>query len=306
MYDCSIIVVTFNRLSLLKECIISLLNQKTNYKYEIIIVNNNSNDGTTEFLIELNKKYNFIKILHNNNTNISVGRNLAINNSSSDLILFIDDDAIASVEWVDNYIKLFSDHIISAAGGPMYGKFETDKPYWLSNHSLGYAGVLNHDINSQFIDVFKYHLASCNLAIRKNLLFEIGLFNISLGSINNRLLSVEDIEFLYRVQFKYPNSIYYLKEAFVYHFIPKYRITVSYLLKRAFWVSSGTSYSLKSKLKLIIRLKKIPKQIFYLSIGLIMLLFFILFRNKILLDKSLLGSSALGWIYGTFLMKISN
>lgn len=47
---CSIVVVTYNRIALLKECIHSLLNQEADVKTHIVIVNNNSSDNTEDYL----------------------------------------------------------------------------------------------------------------------------------------------------------------------------------------------------------------------------------------------------------------
>ena len=47
------VVTTYNRLALLKENVGSLLNQSFS-KLDIIIVNNNSNDGTEEYVLSLN------------------------------------------------------------------------------------------------------------------------------------------------------------------------------------------------------------------------------------------------------------
>ena len=57
-----IIIVTFNRVNLLKRCLKYCLNQ--NYKnFEILIIDNCSNDGTTQYLKENN--FNYIKLKYN-------------------------------------------------------------------------------------------------------------------------------------------------------------------------------------------------------------------------------------------------
>ena len=68
----SVVVPTYNRLLLLKKCLISLLNQDYD-DYEIIIVNDGSNDKTKEFLkkISQNKK---IKIIYQNNMGFGISR----------------------------------------------------------------------------------------------------------------------------------------------------------------------------------------------------------------------------------------
>ena len=46
----AVVVVTYNRLSLLKECVEALAQQTVKVS-EVIIMDNNSNDGTKEYLL---------------------------------------------------------------------------------------------------------------------------------------------------------------------------------------------------------------------------------------------------------------
>ena len=56
--DC--VVVTYNRLSLLKECLEALLNQEYLLN-KIYVINNNSTDGTKEYLKHFSEKNSVIK-----------------------------------------------------------------------------------------------------------------------------------------------------------------------------------------------------------------------------------------------------
>ena len=53
------VVVTYNRIDLLKQCVEALLKQK--YPCDILLVNNNSVDGTEEWALELVNKFDNIK-----------------------------------------------------------------------------------------------------------------------------------------------------------------------------------------------------------------------------------------------------
>jgi glycosyltransferase involved in cell wall biosynthesis len=66
MIDISILIPTYNRVEFIEECILSALNQ--DYKnYEIIIVDNKSNDGTWEICVNLSKQHSRIKLFRNEN-----------------------------------------------------------------------------------------------------------------------------------------------------------------------------------------------------------------------------------------------
>ena len=65
--DYAVVVVTYNRLELLKECLKQVENQTVPAK-RIIVVNNASTDGTAEYLRECkekNKQYRTITCMEN-------------------------------------------------------------------------------------------------------------------------------------------------------------------------------------------------------------------------------------------------
>tara|TARA_B100000767_G_C19725715_1_gene519389 strand:+ start:724 stop:1440 length:717 start_codon:yes stop_codon:yes gene_type:complete len=60
MLDLSIVIINKNYLRFLKKCINSCLNQITNFQYEIIVVDDGSNDGSVNFLRNIkNTKLSF-------------------------------------------------------------------------------------------------------------------------------------------------------------------------------------------------------------------------------------------------------
>lgn len=61
-YDASVVIPVKNRARTIGDAIKSVLSQKTNYKFNLIIVDNHSNDGTTEIIKEAAEKDN--RIVH--------------------------------------------------------------------------------------------------------------------------------------------------------------------------------------------------------------------------------------------------
>ncbi|MEO8514189.1 MAG: glycosyltransferase [Ignavibacteria bacterium] len=88
----SIFVVTYNRLEYLKKCVNSLLTSIKGAKYEIIIWDNNSTDGTVEYLRSINN--GSIRI-HYNDTNIGTNaKHYVTEMCKGEYIVGIDDDVI--------------------------------------------------------------------------------------------------------------------------------------------------------------------------------------------------------------------
>ena len=91
----SIIVPVYNVEKFLRRCIESLLNQ--NYKnFEIILVDDGSTDSSGEICDEYVQKYNFIKVVHQNNKGLSGARNAGLQVVSGEYVGFIDSD-----DWIE-------------------------------------------------------------------------------------------------------------------------------------------------------------------------------------------------------------
>lgn len=58
----SVVIVTYNRLNLLKECL-QCVNQQTLKVTEIVLINNCSTDGTTEFLEDYVQNHNYVNLI---------------------------------------------------------------------------------------------------------------------------------------------------------------------------------------------------------------------------------------------------
>ncbi|GER77360.1 glycosyltransferase [Enterococcus faecium] len=102
------VVVTFNRLLFLKECIESL--QKQTYKLDkIIIVDNNSSDGTKEFLKKKEQKNEIIYVDLKENIGGAGGFNKGIANfyqqTVSDFVWIMDDDTIPNITALEKLIQ---------------------------------------------------------------------------------------------------------------------------------------------------------------------------------------------------------
>jgi len=83
---------TYNRLHILQRAVSSVLNQ-TYKNIELIIVDDNSNDGTKDYLAELEKKDDRVNFLINtSNLGACASRNKAIQAANGDFITGLDDD----------------------------------------------------------------------------------------------------------------------------------------------------------------------------------------------------------------------
>lgn len=114
MHLTSIVILTYNQLEYTKLCIESIRKFTPKEKYELIVVDNNSNDETVKWL----KEQDDIKlILNNENYGVAKGCNQGIKISNGDNILLLNNDTIVTPNWLYNLDAcLWSNSKIGAVG----------------------------------------------------------------------------------------------------------------------------------------------------------------------------------------------
>lgn len=95
----SVIIPTYNRLSLLKKAIESVLTQ-TYTNFEIVVIDDGSSDGTREYLLSLNDP-RIKSILLYTNRGPNAARNAGIRKAEGRYIAFLDDDD----EWLSDKLE---------------------------------------------------------------------------------------------------------------------------------------------------------------------------------------------------------
>ena len=101
----SIIVPMYNVEKYIEKCITSLLEQ-TYKNCEIIIVNDGSEDKSSEIVEKIATQNGNIKIINQKNSGVSVARNTGIENANGDYIIFVDADDYLAKDFVEYMVKL--------------------------------------------------------------------------------------------------------------------------------------------------------------------------------------------------------
>ena len=107
--DLSIIILNYNAKNYLKECLDSIKSSKVNFKYEVILVDNVSTDGSREDIENIYSKSPNIKIMLNTeNSGFSKGNNLGVRESTGRYVLFLNPDTVlreSVLQEVYNYLE---------------------------------------------------------------------------------------------------------------------------------------------------------------------------------------------------------
>ena len=119
----SIVVLNYNNMNVIGKCLDSLIKYREKYNYEVVVVDNGSNDGSYEFIKRnYDKQIVFVK---NTKNGCSSGRNLGVKNCNKDYIMFLDSDQfVLNKDWLDVYLKIFTTYPDIGAIGWAAGWFD--------------------------------------------------------------------------------------------------------------------------------------------------------------------------------------
>lgn len=110
MKKLSIIVPAYNVAAYLRKCVDSLLNQNLpTSDYEIILVDDGSNDGSGSIADEYASRFDNIKVVHQENRGLSGARNTGILHAEGNYVQFVDSDDYLEPDVLPTLIRRMDD-----------------------------------------------------------------------------------------------------------------------------------------------------------------------------------------------------
>lgn len=104
----SIVVLTYNQLAYTKACLESILRWTAYPNYELIVVDNDSQDGTADYLREFEKRDSRIKvILNGKNLGFAAGNNVGLRVATGKFLVLLNNDTIVSPGWLSRMAAHF-------------------------------------------------------------------------------------------------------------------------------------------------------------------------------------------------------
>jgi GT2 family glycosyltransferase len=165
----SIIVCTYNGDHYIGECLEGLA--RLDYPdYEVIVVNDGSNEETTAIINEFGNKYGF-KVITTDNKGLSAARNTGIEAASGEIVAFIDDDAYPDQHWLKYLAINFMRTKQVGVGGP---NIPPTHDGTIAECVAKAPGNPSHVLIS---DQEAEHIPGCNMAYRREALLEVGGFD---------------------------------------------------------------------------------------------------------------------------------
>jgi len=242
MKKISVIICTYNREKYLYNALKSVAKQEYPKElYEIVLINNNSNDHTeaecerfkTDYF-QLNFRY-FVE----SQQGLSNARNRAIKEAKGDILVYVDDDATVNKEYLQTIYDFFdAQPDVHSAGGPVIPVYETEEPQWMSYYTKNLIGGYLYE--GKKIIRFKNgkYPGGGNAAYRKEVFEKVGLFNPELGRKGAALTGGEEKDIFDKMS-SLGMNFYYLPNMILYHIIPDNKLTLEHFNRLTFSIGQS-------------------------------------------------------------------
>jgi GT2 family glycosyltransferase len=204
----SVVIPTYNRLESLKNTLHGLSIQ--NYtNSEVIVVDDGSTDGTSEFLSDLSSRMP-LKVVPQSNGGPSKARNRGVEEATGEIIVFIDDDTEPESDFLESHAALHREISSLAVIGPMICDKSRKEPVWIAwEHAM---------LQKQYTALEKRewwppgpnHFYTGNASLRREDFLAIGGFDLS-------FTRQEDVELAFRLQKERGVGFHFAPETAVVH-----------------------------------------------------------------------------------------
>jgi GT2 family glycosyltransferase len=230
------VICTYRGGELLQQALESLCNQSLEAeRYHIVVVENGPKRTTSTDGVSL--RFPNVRWLQAPPLGLSNARNMAISVCTTPLIAFLDDDAVASKDWLAGFVAAFQDlgERIFAVGGRVDPFWLAPRPPWLPDELLGHLSLLNWGGERRLLQAREW-IAGTNMAFRVAQLNCIGGFSTKFGRCGGEqiLLSNEENDVVSRLK-EQGGEVAYVPEAVVEHLVPPERLTQSWMRRRVVW-----------------------------------------------------------------------
>jgi len=204
----SVIIVSYNTRSLLKQCLESIYRNTAGLQYEVIVVDNNSADDSGKMVLEDFPAANLI--LNTENEGFAKANNRGFGCSRGDNLLFLNSDTIITnnaLKYLTDYLQKHSavgvvgPKLVTPDGAPTqsYQRFEDVSKLYLGTeclrHFLDVKKYRMHYPHYQFVtDREVEWLSGAALAIKRHVFEQVGKWD------ENYFLYYEDMDLCLQVK----------------------------------------------------------------------------------------------------------
>lgn len=213
-----IIIVNYKGLEDTIDCINSLKNIEYQ-NYRIVVVDNNSEDGSAEKLDEL--FFDYVKIIKSNkNLGFAGGNNIGIRRAleeNAEYALLLNNDTVVEPDFLNHLVnKAVEDKSIGCVGGKIYYYSSKDILWYAGAKINKYTGRTKHlgvdekDIGQYSISKEEDYITGCLMLVKREVLEKVGLMD------ERYFLYYEETDWCAKIK-KYGYKLIFEPKSVIYH-----------------------------------------------------------------------------------------
>jgi glycosyltransferase involved in cell wall biosynthesis len=242
----TVAVPTHNRARLLHQTLdsIATLDLPPATEAECLVIDNNSTDDTTLVVERFAEQARIpTRWVCEPRQGSSYARNRAVSEARGDVILFIDDDAIAEPRWAVELMTAMEHRQLDAVCGMVLPRWTQPPPRWMGPRVYIKLAVHNEaalkDASLAELETI-HNYFSANVGFRRRTFELFGGFREELGVVGGNPMSGEDTELFERIM-RSGGKLGFAPGARVYHIIPPERMTRAYLRRKSYAFGIGSA-----------------------------------------------------------------
>jgi cellulose synthase/poly-beta-1,6-N-acetylglucosamine synthase-like glycosyltransferase len=198
----SIVIPVYNGASTIRLCLDAILSQDfPREQYEVIVVDNNSTDGTPEIV----KQYPVLLLYERELQGPHAATNTGVRQAKGEIMAFTDSDCVPEPRWLRLLVEAFADEEVIVAGG----RIEAYRPTSRVERFLG-EEIRPFNNCLRMSETFPACVITGNAAYRADAFRKVGLFDAN-------MYTGAEVDFGWRVQWATGKKAVYVPDAVVYH-----------------------------------------------------------------------------------------
>ncbi|WP_081001162.1 glycosyltransferase [Pseudomonas brassicacearum] len=210
----SIVLVTYNNLNLTIQCVNSILRNTTWPNYQLIVVDNGSEDGTGDYLERLRQEVPTAKVILNpDNRGFAAANNQGLREADGDILLLLNNDTVVPDGWLDPLVRHLRDPSIGLVGpvtNAVGNEAKIEVSYTDIQQMQDFSDCYTKAHKGQSFDISM--LAMFCVAFRRGILEEVGYLDEAFG-----IGMFEDDDYNRRVQAAGYRTVC-AEDAFIHHY----------------------------------------------------------------------------------------
>ena len=166
---------------------------------------------------------------------LSGARNSGVALAEGDVVAFVDDDASAEPDWLEQLAAAYHTDPqaqVLGVGGAAVPLWPSHKPSWFPDEFLWVVGCSHLGTPQTTAPVRNF--IGCNMSFRRAALKSVGEFRTDLGRVGGYPAGGEETELCIRMTQRLPGTLLYNPEARVAHHVSEPRTTLGYFVSRCY------------------------------------------------------------------------